>query len=358
MKNKNKGGLTLATFEECASCLERIKPVGVEQLCVYSEALEALFESESQSNEGIPLEKVVTVHPFQFMAWWLLLVRKSREDAEAGLTVDRGRFERMGLLIMSLARNMPSSEDRDDLWGSIRDDIFLDLADHALWPVIESLARNEMESPICSEESIAEWSGLDSRAHVGMWLAVSLARQCRFDEAREAVISVDRGQDLPAGVLAPAKLVLDLAASPARQTEAVLEDTMAGLVHGGYDAVNGVVERMASCNSDDVMLRTMKDIAGHRAEEHDDLTAAWLYELISMVPRLGDTIDVWVRSLTDVTSEATATFIHGAHDRLGVLSSSLTKGTGLKSEAWSSDVHDEQGLGERAGPYIWRPGGG
>lgn len=110
MKKKNKGKLTLATFEDCASYLDGIEPVGVDQFCVYSEALETLFAAESQSPEGVSMETVVTVHPFQFMAWWLLLLRKTREEAEAGLTVDRGRFERMGMLMMSLAKKMASSE--------------------------------------------------------------------------------------------------------------------------------------------------------------------------------------------------------------------------------------------------------
>lgn len=358
MKKKNKGKLTLATFEDCASYLDGIEPVGVDQFSVYSEALETLFASESQSPGGVSLETVVTVHPFQFMAWWLLLVRKTQEEAEAGLTVDRGRFERMGMMMMSLARKLASSKERDDLWGSIRDEIFLDLGDHAMWPVIERLARNEMASPICSEASIAAWSGLNSRAHLAMWLAVSLARQCRFEEALETLVSVDSGEDLPAGVLAPAKIVLELAVSPARQTDSVLDETAESLLHGGYDAVIGVAECLTNCKSDDVTLRTMKDIAGHLTEEHDELPAAWLYELISMVPRLGDTIDDWLFELPQVDGEETAAFFQGVHDRLSLEAAGLPDANGTRSETWSADGLDEQRQGPRDGPYIWRPGAG
>lgn len=360
MKRRDTSKMDLATFDDCVARMDAIGPTSVGQLLSYSETLEALCLAASQTPEGLSVEDAVAVHPFYLLGWWFLLVRRTEDEAKAGAPVERGRFERMGKLMLALARKLADSEARDLVWGAMRDEIFLDLADRGIWPAIERLARHEMESPVCREGSIANWSGLDNRAHVGMWLAVALARQCRFDEALETAASLVGGGRPPEGVIASAIAVLELAGSPALQLLATVQEASDRFVYSDDDAAAGVIYYLKGCNADALIPRSIRDIAGPRGHDHDELPSAWLHELVSMVPRLAAMVDA-----------ATADSLAAEDGELSTLGDALYgsfQDDGLGEPAavaigQQTTLRPAVGIGEEPNanrpdsPAVWRPRG-
>lgn len=369
MKKGCVGKVNIETFDQCAARMGAIEPVGVDQLSSYDQALEAACVSASQRKDGVSVEEAVAVHPLYFLGWWLLLVRRTDEEAIAGGPVERGRFERMGTLMFELAGKLASCEARDRLWGGIRDEIFLSLAERGLWITIERLVRQEQASPICSEGSVAESSGLDNAAHVGMWLAVSLAKQCRFEEALETVVSFGGEDSAAGGVPGRAIQVLELAANPSLQLEHVLEAIADSLVSGDDDAAGGVADYLKSCYAESVIPRSMREISGLFGDDHDELPSAWLYELIAMVPRLGSMVDSAVSAvvieehddLSELGPMLYGTSLDDASDGYGE-----TRPGQQCSSPYGGAVRPDMGaledrVGERTGstpsPVVWRPTG-